>query len=228
WIDASTASPTNTISSTRLVAALRRYGPVHSALYRTVLSYLTTSSALVSRHQSDVLEILDEIDERKIMPPIEVVQILSRNGTASIGLVREFLKRQLLAEKQAIDSDQALIASYRTESAKKLKEIRELSDPNAPQIFQVTRCSACGGQLDLPGVHFMCRHSYHQRCLGENESQCPNCARTHGVVREIRKTHEQLASRPSQFLDEVRDGEDPFAVVASAFGRGWIDMDSAK
>ena len=29
----------------------------------------------------------------------------------------------------------------------------------------MTRCSACGGQLDLPGVHFMCRHSYHQRCV---------------------------------------------------------------
>jgi len=38
------------------------------------------------------------------MPPVEVIEILSKNGTASIGLVREFLKKQLMAEKQEIDS----------------------------------------------------------------------------------------------------------------------------
>ncbi|GAA5870558.1 hypothetical protein JCM16303_001519 [Sporobolomyces ruberrimus] len=222
WIDTSSASPTNTLYSNRIVSSLRRYGPSQPSLYRTVLSYLTTTSSLLSHHQTDILSILDDVEEHKIMPPIEVVEILSKNGTASIGLVREFLKKQLLAEKQEIDSDQALIASYRTESAKKQKEIRELSDPNVPRIFQVTRCSACGGQLDLPGTHFMCRHSYHQRCLGENESQCPNCARTHGVVREIRKNNEQLAGRHDLFLSEVAESDDSFATVASAFGKGWL------
>ncbi|GAA5861905.1 hypothetical protein JCM1840_006870 [Sporobolomyces johnsonii] len=224
WIDASTARPSAADHSSRIITSLRRYGPSYPSLYRTVLRHLTTSSDILSRHQTDVLDILDEIDERKIMPPIEVVQILSANGTASMGLVREYLKRQLLAEKQEIESDQALITSYRTESAKKLKEIQELSDPNVPRIFQVTRCSACGGQLDLPGVHFMCRHSYHQRCLGENEAQCPNCARTHGVVREIRKNNEQLAGRHDLFLAEVADSDDSFAAVASAFGRGFMGL----
>ncbi|GAA6007958.1 hypothetical protein JCM11491_006556 [Sporobolomyces phaffii] len=226
WIDTSSSSPSNTMYSGRIVSSIRRYGPSQPTLYRTVLSYLTTTSSLLSHHQNDVLSILDEVDERKIMPPIEVVEILSKNGTASIGLVREFLKKQLLAEKQEIDSDQALIASYRVESAKKQKEIRELADPDVPRVFQVTRCSACGGQLDLPGVHFMCRHSYHQRCLGENESQCPNCARTHGVVREIRKNNEQLAGRHDVFLSEVAESDDSFATVASAFGRGWLSLAS--
>lgn len=182
WIDASLASSSNPSLSTRVVRSLRRYGPSCHSLYLLVLRHLTSSSELLSRHQGDVLDILGEIDREKVMPPIAVVQILSSNGTASIGLVRDYLKRQLLAEKQEIDSvrrflfpiallgltaastqDQALIASYRTESAKKRKEIQELSDPNVPRVFQVTRCSACGGQLDLPATHFMCRHSYHQR-----------------------------------------------------------------
>ncbi|GAA6048699.1 hypothetical protein NBRC10513_000711 [Rhodotorula toruloides] len=226
WIDASLASSSNTSLSTRVVRSLRRYGPSCHSLYRLVLRHLTTSSELLSRHQADVLDILDEIDREKVMPPIAVVQILSSNGTASIGLVREYLKRQLLAEKQEIESDQALIASYRTESAKKRKEIQELSDPNVPRVFQVTRCSACGGQLDLPATHFMCRHSYHQRCLGENETQCPNCARTHGVIREIRKNNEQLAGRHDLFVQEVADSEDPFATVANAFARGWMGTTS--
>jgi hypothetical protein len=31
------------------------------------------------------------------------------------------------------------------------------------RVFQVTRCSHCGAPLDLPTVHFMCKHSFHQR-----------------------------------------------------------------
>ncbi|GAA5850787.1 hypothetical protein JCM9279_003922 [Rhodotorula babjevae] len=222
WIDAATSSPSAPDHTSRIVRAVRRYGPSCPSLYALVLRHLTTSSDILSRHQADLLDLLDEVDRDKVMPPIKVVQLLSANGNASVGLVREYLKRQLLAEKQEFDSDQALIKSYRTETLKKRREIAELSDPTTPRIFQVTRCSACGGQLDLPGVHFMCRHSYHQRCLGENESQCPNCARTHGVVREIRRNNEQLRGRHDVFLEEVRGAEDPFAAVAGAFARGWM------
>ena len=59
--------------------------------------------------------------------------------------------------------DQQLTTSYRQETATKLKQVEELEDPDHPRVFHVTQCSACGGQLDLPSVHFMCNHSYHQR-----------------------------------------------------------------
>ncbi|GAA6024344.1 hypothetical protein JCM10207_003311 [Rhodosporidiobolus poonsookiae] len=228
WIDASLASPSSSHPSSRLIASLHRYGPSQPSLYPLVLRHLTSTADLLTRHQRDVLDLLDEVDDRGIMPPIKVVGVLSEGGVASIGLVREYLKRQLLREKEEIESDQALISSYRLESQKKLKEIRELSDPNAPRVFQVTRCSACGGQLETPMVHFMCKHSYHQRCLGENESQCPNCARTHGVVREIRRANEQLAGRHDLFLQEVRDSDDGFKTVAAAFGRGFMEGGGAR
>lgn len=53
--------------------------------------------------------------------------------------------------------------SYRLETQSKLKQVEELSDPDKPRVFHVTQCASCGGQLDLPSVHFMCNHSYHQR-----------------------------------------------------------------
>ena len=55
--------------------------------------------------------------------------------------------------------------SYRMETQAKLRQVEELSDPDRPRVFHVTQCSACGGGLDLPAVHFMCNHSYHQRCV---------------------------------------------------------------
>ena len=97
------------------------------------------------------------------------------------------------------------------------------------------------GQLDLPSVHFMCNHSYHQRwasslpilisdilitlifsCIAENETECPACAREHGVIREIRQNNLNLVDQHDVFLSEVQDGG--FAAIASAFGRGVLNM----
>ncbi|GAA5840938.1 hypothetical protein JCM11251_007644 [Rhodosporidiobolus azoricus] len=227
YIDASLSSPDSSAASTRLITALRRYGPSLPTLYPLVLRHLTSTAALLSRHQADVLDLLDEVDEKKAMPPIEVVRILSEGGVAGLGVVREYLKKQLTREKEEIDSDLALITSYRTETAKKRAEIHELADPTQPRVFQVTRCAACGGTLEAPMVHFMCKHSYHQRCLGENESQCPNCALTHGVVHEIQRSNAQLAGRHDLFQQEVREADDGFKAMAAAFGRGAMGVAGA-
>ena len=59
--------------------------------------------------------------------------------------------------------DQELTKSYRLETATMLTQVNELTDTAHPQVFSVTRCSSCHGQLDLPSSHFMCKDSYHQR-----------------------------------------------------------------
>jgi hypothetical protein len=59
--------------------------------------------------------------------------------------------------------DKNLTRSYRLETAEKLKQVEELTDTEHPKVFHVTRCAICKAQLDLPAVHFMCNHSYHQR-----------------------------------------------------------------
>lgn len=65
-----------------------------------------------------------------------------------------------------------------------------------PAVFQARRCSACGGNLDLPTVHFMCKHSFHQRCLNQvdDDVECPVCAPDNATIRAIRRGS-QLPSR---------------------------------
>jgi len=108
------------------------------------------------------------------------------------------------------------------ETKSKLKQVEELSDPEHPRVFHVTRCSACSGQLDLPSVHFMCDHSFHQRCLVDHDTECPNCARSHGVIREIRRNNERFADQHDLFHSEVQ--ENGFTAVAGGFGRGLLNM----
>lgn len=202
---------------------LHMYGPTNLHLYPMVLRYLSSSSDLLSRHVEDVKEILGVIDEENIMPPLAVVQLLGRNSVATIGLVKEWLQNRVAETRQDLDSNRALVTSYRSETADKLQDIANLSSLDKPQVFQVTRCALCGGQLDLPAVHFMCKHSYHQRCLPDADPECPSCARQYAVIREMRRNQEALSDRHDLFLTEVAEAEDGFGVIAGAFGRGLLN-----
>lgn len=215
-------------ASAEVVRCLQQYGPAHPHLYPLVLRFLTSAPALLSRHEADVRAIIEHIDAEGVLPPLGVVQILSRNEVASVGLVKEWLMGKIRDARAEIDTDKEWINSYRLETATKLRQADDLADPEHPQIFHVTtrRCTQCGGQLDLPSVHFMCNHSYHQRCLPENETECPSCAREHGVIREIRRNNERLADQHDVFLSEVAEGG--FDAIASGFSRGVLNMPRAN
>ncbi|KAK1224476.1 Vacuolar protein sorting-associated protein 11 [Marasmius sp. AFHP31] len=205
-------------ASGEVVRYLRIYGLNHPHLYPLALRFLTSSSELLTKHKDDVTEVVGHIDREGILPPLGVIQVLSRNGVASVGLVKEWLIQRIKKEREEIQADQEWINSYRLESAEKLKLVEELTDSEHPKTFTVTRCSTCGAQLDLPSIHFMCNHSYHQRCLTGQETECPKCAREHGVIREIRRNNELLAGQHDVFVSEVQEGG--YKAVAGAFSRG--------
>ena len=209
-------------ASSQVLRYLELYGSSHQHLYPLVLRFLTQSPELLSRHTDDLAKILEHIEAEKIMSPIAVVQVLSRNSSASVGLVKKWLMSRIKASQDEIQTDRQLIASYREETRSKLRRVAELSNPEQPVIFHVTRCSQCGKQLELPVVHFMCNHSYHDSCMTDNEMECPICARSHGVIREIRRNNEQLAGQHDVFLSEVK--ENGFSAVANGFGRGWMKL----
>ncbi|KAJ6519433.1 hypothetical protein C8R45DRAFT_951467 [Mycena sanguinolenta] len=210
-------------ASDEVVRRLKAYGSTRPQLYLVVLRYLTSTPALLTRHEADVREVLEHIDKERIATPLGIIQVLARNDVASVGLVKDWLMTRIQTARAEIQSDQEWTTSYRLETAAKLKQVADLADPEHPRVFNVTRCSSCGGQLDLPSVHFMCNHSFHQpRCIQENETECPLCVREHGVIREIRRNNERLADQHELFVSEVKEGG--FSAVASAFSRGILNM----
>lgn len=222
--------------SDEVMRYLDLYGPENPSLYPMVLRYLTSSAATLSRHQDTIPGILEIIDAERIMPPLAVVQLLSRNGIASVGTVKSWLRSKVEETRQEVEAvsnrfgfadsqDKMLVQSYRSETAAKEKQIADLTNTRQPEVFQVTQCAACGGQLDLPAVHFMCKLSYHQRCLSDAEPECIICSQQHAMVREIRNNQTRLADRHDLFLNEVHEADDGFAVVADAFGRGLFQKD---
>lgn len=88
----------------KVIKALDQYGAEHPHLYPMVLRWITGSSEVLEHHGKDLARILQEVDERRLLPPLTVVQILSRNGVASVGNVKEWLRGKVAETKQDIES----------------------------------------------------------------------------------------------------------------------------
>lgn len=93
-----------TRASDNVLAHLKLYGPAHPHLYPLVLRFLTSSHALLARHESDLQEVLAKIDELGVMPMLEVVKILGRNGIASVGVIKKWLRDRVKGLRSEVES----------------------------------------------------------------------------------------------------------------------------
>ncbi len=88
---------------------------------------------------------------------------------------------------------------------------------------QGTKCSACQHPLELPSVHFLCRHSYHEHCFqsySETEAECPACRGENKKILDIVRSQQKNQGRHDEFQFQLEKAENSFEVVAEYFGRG--------
>ena len=88
--------------SAQVVSAQRKYGPGNPHLYLLVLRFLTSTPALLTAHQADLETLLEHVESEKIMSPLSVIQVLSRNKVASVGLVKGWLMRRIKGGRDEI------------------------------------------------------------------------------------------------------------------------------
>lgn len=108
------------------------------------------------------------------------------------------------------------------ETARYRAELQELQ--TSARVFQSNKCTSCSANLDLPAVHFLCMHSFHLRCMGDSESECPVCAPANRTVIEMRKSLQQSARDQDRFFQELHDSKDGFSVIAEYFGRSMMSL----
>jgi hypothetical protein len=114
-----------------------------------------------------------------------------------------------------------MIETYRLETAKKRAEIQELG--SKPSIFQAQRCIACTLPLELPTVHFLCKHSFHQRCVDPGDGgnlECTKCAGGNQTIRTLRRSQDEYADRHDYFKRVLEDSKDKFGTISEFFGKG--------
>lgn len=204
-----------------LIACCKRLGDSGKggdpSLWADLLKYF---GELGEECSKEVKEVLTYIERDDILPPIIVLQTLSRNPCLTLSVIKDYIARKLDQESKLIEEDRRMIDKYQEETSAMRKEIQDLRT-NA-RIFQLSKCTACTFTLDLPAVHFMCMHSFHQRCLGDNEKECPECAPEYRSVLEMKRSLEQNSKNQDQFFQQVKSSKDGFSVIAQYFGKGII------
>ncbi|KAJ5785354.1 uncharacterized protein N7503_010566 [Penicillium pulvis] len=202
------------------IQALRRYGPDEPQLYVDALTYFASSPQTLDEAGDELDVVLRRIDEDGLLSPLQVIQALSNNAVVTMGRVKKYLSDNIERERKDISTNRRLISSYKSETAAKQQELESLS--TQPVVFQSRRCQSCGGTLDLPTVHFLCKHSFHERCLNrvEDDVQCPVCAPGNATLRAIRQRQVDTADQHDLFKAELQRSKDGFGVVSEFFGRG--------
>lgn len=90
-------------------------------------------------------------------------------------------------------------------------------------VIQGSRCAACHHQLELPSIHFLCQHSYHQHCFqsfADNENECPACVPQNKDLLERLKAQEYNKDLHETFHAQLEKVNDGFTLAAEYFGRG--------
>ncbi|KAJ5568059.1 hypothetical protein N7450_010545, partial [Penicillium hetheringtonii] len=202
------------------IQALRRYGPDEPQLYVDALTYFASSPQILEEAGDELDAVLQRIDQDGLLSPLQVIQALSNNAVVTMGRVKKYLSSNIDREHKEISTNRRLISSYKSETASKQEELSNLT--SQPVIFQSRRCQSCGGTLDLPTVHFLCRHSFHERCLNnvDDDAQCPVCGPQNSTFRAIRKRQVDSADQHDLFKAELSRSRDRFGVVSEFFGRG--------
>ncbi|EPY32584.1 hypothetical protein AGDE_08549 [Angomonas deanei] len=152
-----------------------------------------TNTGTPNLHNIEI--VLHYIQEKDILPPVTVLEILNSSAARTIPLVsvKEFCVRHLKKRMAAIDA-------YRAETVEKSSRVEEVRKSIAKLqtstvVFSSTQCTHCKESLDFPVVHFMCQHSYHQRCL-HVPSECNVCIQEQRRVLEEIKDRKRLVQQP--------------------------------
>ncbi|XP_019478448.1 vacuolar protein sorting-associated protein 11 homolog [Meleagris gallopavo] len=202
----------------KVIEVCELYGDQEACLWEQALGYF-------ARKEEDCKEyiaaVLKHIENKNLMPPLLVVQTLAHNSTATLSVIKDYLVNKLQKQSCQIEQDGQRIQKYRDETTRIRQEIEELKA--SPKIFQKTKCSICTSALELPSVHFLCGHSFHQHCFesySESDSECPTCMPENRKVMDMIRAQEQKRDLHDQFQHQLKCSNDGFSVVADYFGRG--------
>eukprot|EP00873_Tetraselmis_striata_P041163 jgi/Tetstr1/461427/TSEL_006537.t2 len=193
-------------------------------LWTEVLAYFAERPG--TECTSQLKEVLEHIEAGSLLPPLVVLQTLAKNPELKMGMVKDYIGRQLATSNASIQTDRDSIAKYQAETAKMRAEVKELQ--SKARVYQASKCALSGAPLELPAVHFLCGHSFSMKSLGENDAECPLCAPQHRTVLDIRRSMRAGASEQDKFFTQLKNSADGFSVVAEFFGRGILNAVSHR
>jgi vacuolar protein sorting-associated protein 11 len=170
-----------------------------------------------------IIQILQSISVSKILPPLLVVNILSKNTELPISIIQDYISDQLTQSIQIVSNVSKEIVRLKNDT----KEIRSNISAQKTQgkVFQNNKCNLTEQSLEFPTVHFMSGYSYSVDNVPDNEGglECPIKSPEHNRVWETEKALHKKANNHEDFFRELSHASKKeakgFDVVGDFYGR---------
>ncbi|EGT45012.1 CBN-VPS-11 protein [Caenorhabditis brenneri] len=165
-----------------------------------------------------IIDLLNEIELSGLIHPLVVLELLAKNEHLTISSVKDYIITWLRKQQIIIQEDRNTIKDN-NKAMRELDSTIESLKFNA-QIMQVTKCSACDTPLQIPTVHFLCKHAYHVHCFEsynlDGSDKCPACTTAQEHTR-----HEEISYH--KFQKELAEATNGMELIAMYLQRGLFD-----
>ena len=209
-----------------LLKSCEEFGDLRPGLWVDALWYFAENAGT----NDQLLTVLQEIEKRKLLSGTSIIAIISKNPNASLAAVKDYLQRFLSHEAELISENDHLINQYKDDTDKMKTTIDDLG--KKPKTFQAIKCSNCKQPLELPTVHFLCEHSFHQHCFesfsSDDQSDCPICRKENNRIINSIRSRENIQNLHEKFSEQISNSDaDVISVISSYFSKGVFNSHSA-
>ncbi|KAI6224384.1 Vacuolar protein sorting-associated protein 11-like protein [Aphelenchoides fujianensis] len=152
----------------------------------------------------DLMTLLEKAKTSKFLHPLVVLEILARNDALKVADIKDYIVDWLNEQNQIAENEEKIV-----ENEAEIERLEKRNDEleNGVQIFQTSKCSACDSSLQVPAIHFLCLHSYHQHCFEsfrDGKDSCPACTAARSAKQEALPPSQPQAISHVAFQQEVR------------------------
>jgi hypothetical protein len=199
-----------------IIETCKKHGTADRNLWVMALSFFAGKE---EDSRAQISEVLAHIDKHNLLPPLMVIDALSHNSNATLSVIKDYITRRLESENQSIQEDERSVRQLQEQTQKMRSDIKDLK--TQAKIFQEMKCTNCKNSLELPAIHFLCGHSYHQSCLVGDVDECTLCSAERKKIEDIVQSQMQTAEQHEDFFRQLeKSNNNRFALVADYFGRG--------
>jgi len=191
-----------------IIEVCKEFGDIDPSLWRKGLRKL-----VLDKDTENTKNMLDVLSVNKAIPFLVVMKILQLDPNQKFSLMKEFARDRFKSQQSLIRSIQSQSLLIEGKMVQQDMEAQNLSYDH--YIAKQTRCENCKGVIDLPAKHFLCGHSYHMSCLGDDVNMCIQCKEAQEKAISAKIANFEKSSDRTSIIFDMAFQEDGFSFMSN-------------
>lgn len=164
-------------------------------------------------------EKVEEVEE--MISPLHILEILNAKPKLKFMVIKQYLLNKLQIQDLEIRKNTVLVDKNVQKIKQTRDEIKQLRETTINFNMKKKQCDSCTDELTLPTIHFMCGHTFHDRCIPVDEKGQRLCEKCIGQYKSLLEQREQMNNLDEDaFNSELQSTAKRYHVVSNYYGKG--------